>query len=245
VALDLFSKLHQKSTLLFLQTYPTPQVAQLATTSQIEDLLRQSRHPHASEAAAKLVEHLRQPQLQADAVTIRAKSRLMLALVNQLLPLLEQIAQYDKEVSTLFLKHPDHELWRSLPRAAKRLAPRLLAEWGDDRARYEDASSVQALAGTAPVPFQSGTFAKAHKRFACLKPLRNVLYQLAWQTTRSEPWAATYYQRKRTEGKSHSMAVRSLANVWVRIIFRLWQDETAYQTSIFETAQKAHAKRVA
>jgi transposase len=244
-ALKLFGKLHQRSTLLFLQTYPTPQAAAAASLEELTTLLKTSKHPHAKEAASRIVKELHSPSLEANAVIVRAKSRLMLSLVRQLLPVTQDIKSYDKEISTLFLKHPDHELWRSLPRAAKRLAPRLLAEWGDDRARYEDASSVQALAGTAPVPFQSGTFAKAHKRFACLKPLRNVLYQLAWQTTRSEPWAATYYQRKRTEGKSHSMAVRSLANVWVRIIFRLWQDETAYQTSIFETAQKAHAKRVA
>ena len=65
----------------------------------------------------------------------------------------------------------------------ERLAPRLLAEWGDDRTRYADATSVQSLAGTAPVPFQSGNYAKAYKRFACLKPLRNALHQFAWQST--------------------------------------------------------------
>src|SRR5439155_25367299 len=110
---------------------------------------------------------------------------------------------------------------------------------------YVDANSVQTLAGTAPVPFQSGNFAKMHKRFACLKPLRNVLHQFAWQTTLSEPWAAAYYQRKRAEGKTHSMAIRTLANVWVRIIFRMWQEQTCYQTTIFEAAQSAHAKRAA
>jgi hypothetical protein len=32
-----------------------------------------------------------------------------LALVSQLLPLMEQIAQYDKEINTLFLTHDDHK----------------------------------------------------------------------------------------------------------------------------------------
>jgi transposase len=141
------------------------------------------------------------------------------------------------------LKHPDHDLWQSLPRAAQRLAPRLLAEWGDDRARYREAQSVQELAGTAPVPLQSGNFSKAHKRFACLKPLRNVLYQFAWQTTRQDSWAREYYQRKRMEGKTHSMAVRCLANVWVRIIYRMWVRKDAYQVATFEAAKLAHAPR--
>lgn len=244
-ALNLFEKLHQPSTLLFLQAYPTPAEACAASLEEITALLKTSRYPGARQKASEILEELHRPQLEASEVIVRAKSRLMLSLVRQLLPLIEDIKSYDKEISTLFLKHPDHELWQSLPRAAVRLAPRLLAEWGDDRSRYLDAQSVQELAGTAPVPFQSGNFAKAHKRFACLKPLRNALYQFAWQTTRSEPWAAAYYQRKRAEGKSHSMALRTLANVWVRIIFRLWLDETGYQRTIFEAAQAAHAKRAA
>jgi hypothetical protein len=66
-------------------------------------------------------------------------SRLMLSLAKQLLVVIEDIATYDEEIETLFLTHEDHELWSSLPRAGQRLAPRLLAEWGDDRARYTDA----------------------------------------------------------------------------------------------------------
>jgi hypothetical protein len=39
------------------------------------------------------------------------------------------------------------------------------------------------------VPFESGNDAKAHKCFACSKPLRNALQQFAWQSTRAEAWA--------------------------------------------------------
>jgi hypothetical protein len=45
------------------------------------------------------------------------------ALVSQLLPLVEQIALYDKEIARLFLSHEDNEVFSSLPRAGKRLAP--------------------------------------------------------------------------------------------------------------------------
>lgn len=244
-ALALFDKLQQPSTLLFLQAYPTPAAAAAASVEEITALLKTTRYPNARRAAERILEELHRPHLVASEVIVRAKSRLTLSLLRQLLPVIEDIKSYDKEIRTLFLKHPEHERWQSLPRAAKRLAPRLLSEWGDDRTRYSCAQSVQELAGTAPVPFQSGNFAKAHKRFACLKPLRNVLHQFAWQTTLSEPWAAAYYQRKRAGGKSHSMAIRSLANVWVRIIYRMFQDETGYQRSVFEAAQLAHAKRTA
>src|SRR5215471_7515213 len=109
-------------------------------------------------------------------------------------------------------------MFESLPLARQHLAPRLLAEIGDQRGRYLDASSLQALGGTSPVLFQSGMYSKAHRRLGCIKPLRNALHQFAWQTTQSEQCAGDYYQRKRTEGKSHTVAVRALSNVWVRII---------------------------
>ena len=245
VALALFGKLQQKSTLLFLQTYPTAQEAAAAPVEHIEQMLRQAKHPHPRKAALRIAQPLRQPPLQADAVTIRAKARLMLALVRQLLPLIEQIAQYDKEVATLFLTHPDHQIFASLPRAGKHLAPRLLAEIGDDRSRYRDASSLQALGGTSPVLFQSGMYSKAHRRLGCIKPLRNALHQFAWQSTQSEPWARDYYQRKRAEGKSHTVAVRALANVWVRIIFAMWTHHCCYEAATFEHAQHLHARRAA
>ena len=245
VALDLFCKLQQRASLLFLQSYPTLQAVQAATLEQITDRLRQAKHPNPKAKASEIVQLVHQPQLVADAVTTRTKSRLLLALVAQMLPLLEQIAAYEKEIETLFLTHPDHQLFESLPRAGKRLAPRLLAEMGDDRHHYRDAASLQALAGTAPVQEALGNYAKVHRRLGCIKPLRNALQQFAWQTTHSEPWALDYYQRKRAEGKSHTVAVRALANLWVRIIFAMWYHRTTYERATFEHAQRLHAPRAA
>src|SRR6266568_3687820 len=242
-ALHLFAKLQQRSTLLFLQAYPTPQAAQAASVEEITATLRTGKHSRSRQVAPKIVEELHRPHLVGSPVIVRAKSRLMLSLVKQLLVVIEEIASYDEAISTLFLTHADQQMWRSLPRAGKRLAPRRLPEWGDDRSRYADATSIQTLAGTAPVPFQSGNYAKAHKRFACSKPLRNALHQFAWQSTRKEAWALAYYQRKRAEGKTHSMAVRALANVWVRIIYGMWEHKTCYQTATFEAAKLAHAPR--
>ncbi len=244
-ALHLFAKLQQRSALVFLQAYPTPQAAQAASVADITATLRMGKHTNPRQVAPKIFEELHRPQLVANAVMVRAKSRLMLSLVKQLLVVIEEIESLDQGISTLFLTHRDQALWRSLPRAGRRLAPRLLAEWGDDRARYADESLVQTLAGTAPVPFQSGNYAKAHKRFACLKPLRNALHQFAWQSTLQEGWALAYYQRKRSEGKTHSMAVRALANIWVRIIYAMWLNHTCYESATCEAAQRTHRSQAA
>jgi transposase len=245
VALDLFGKLQQPSTLKFLRAYPTLQAARSASVQDLTALLKQARYPGAPQAAQQMAERLQQPCLQASEAMTRAKARLMVALLDQLEPLLKQIADYDKEIERLFLRHADSELFQVLPGAGKRLAPRLLAESGDDRSRYASARSWQALAGTSPVLFQSGTYQKAHRRLGCIKPWRNALHQFAWQSTHQEAWAKEYYQRKRAEGKSHSVAVRALANVWARILYASWKRQEPYHTTTFEQAQRAHAPRVA
>jgi len=245
VALTLFSKLNQPTTLAFLRAYPTPQRAQSVSVEALTALLKKMRYPGAHVAAQGFVAQLQQPALLADQVTTRTKARLLLALLDQLEPLVKQIAAYDEEIERLFFLHEDHERFLALPGAGTRLAPRLLAEIGDDRSRYQSAASLQALAGTSPVLFQSGMYAKAHRRLGCIKPLRNALHQFAFHSTRSESWAKQYYQRKRAEGKSHTVAVRALANVWVRILFAIWTKKEIYQPTTFEAAQLAHARRVA
>lgn len=94
--------------------------------------------------------------------------------------------------------------------------PPAVGRMGDDRARFSSARKVQALAGTVPVPKESGNYRHAKRRTACLKPLRNALYQFAWQSTRTEAWAKDYYQRKRAQGKSHSGVVEYLGADCVR-----------------------------
>jgi transposase len=245
VALELFSKLHQKSSIAFLHAYPTPQQASDASVAAISAVLTQAGHTRAGAAASKIAQTLQQPHLVADPVTTRTKARLMLALLAQLQPLMEQIAAYDAEIERLFLLSADSAIFTSLPRAGKRLAPRLLAEIGDDRSRFADAASLQALAGTAPVLFQSGSYAKAHRRYACLKPLRNAMQHFAWQSTLQEPWALAYYRRKRSEGKSHTVAIRALANVWLRIIYAMWRDHMPYVSATFEAAQQQKLRKAA
>ncbi len=246
VALQLFAgALQQHSSLIFLQSYPTPQVAMDASVEQITAVLKNAGHSRAQQVVPQIFETLHQPHLTADALTTRTKSRLMLALVAQLLPLVQQIADYGKEIQRLFLMHEAYLVFRSLPRAGKRLAPRRLAEIGDEHSRYADAKSLQALAGTSPVLFQSGNYAKAHRRLGCIKPLRNALHQFARATSQQEGWAKDDYQRKRAEGKSHSVALRALANVWVRIIFAMLTSHEPYDPATFETAQHRHARRLA
>lgn len=108
-----------------------------------------------------------------------------------------QIEAYRAEIEKLFAKHPDHQLFGSLPGAGPQIAPRLLGEIGSDRARFDEPSALQALAGTAPVSYQSGQIHKVYVRRRCNKSLRATIHLWANLSRRASPWAALYYQALR------------------------------------------------
>ena len=62
--------------------------------------------------------------------TVKAKSQLALSLVSILFTVEKQLGLYRQRIEELFGRHPDHDLFGSLPGAGPKLAPRLLAEIG-------------------------------------------------------------------------------------------------------------------
>jgi transposase len=91
----------------------------------------------------------------------------------------KQLAVYRQRIEELFARHPDHDLFGSLPGAGPKIAPRLLAEMGDDRERFDgDAQNLQCLGGTAPVTRRSGKYRHCHRRWACDKHLRHAMHLL-------------------------------------------------------------------
>ena len=62
------------------------------------------------------------------------------------------------------------------------------------------------------------------------KSLRQALQQFARQSARADgsAWARGYMTHQLERGHSKSRAYRALANRWLVIIFRIWQDRTLY-----------------
>lgn len=244
VAVRLFSKMTSPVTLNFLKAFPSLQHARQLDVPSLAQFLKEHRHPKPNETAIAIHTKLQEKQLEASPAVTRAKVRLMLTILSQLEPLIENIKAYDKEIQKLFTQHSDSRIFVSLPRAGERLAPRMLAEWGDDRSRFESASVVQAMAGTSPVLYQSGKFCYARQRKSCIKSFRRLMHQFAFQSISQYgvPWARDYYDSKRKQGKKHHEAVRQLANVWVRIIYALWINGTPYNEQMFLEAKTRHQR---
>ncbi len=129
-------------------------------------------------------------------------------------------------------QHPDHELFASLPGTGDFLAPALLAKFGDDRERFPQPGSLQALAGTCPVTEQSGKSRRVFFRQACDHEFRQIAQQWARASVSQSSWATTYWHSVREHSRTNSHAYRCLANRWLAIAWKCWQSRQPYDESV-------------
>ena len=154
----------------------------------------------------------------------------MVALVQTLRPLVEQIRLLTSQIAGAVRAHPDGEIFLALFRHTKSsvTAAGLVAEIGDNRTRYPSADALAADAGMAPVAVESGKRRAATFRRGCDHRLRAHFACLANSTRHWHPWAKDVYQRARARGCDHPHAIRVLGRAWTRILWRCWQDHTPY-----------------
>lgn len=147
-----------------------------------------------------------------------------------------------KELSELFVQHPDYEIFDSLPGAGTLLAPGLLVKLGDDWQRFPTPGSVQALAGTCPVTEQSGKRKFVKFRKACDREFRYIAQQWAHHSKDESVWAYAYYQQVLARSGSKSHACRCLANRWLAILWTLWQTGEPYDEA-YHLRQRAERSK--
>jgi len=104
----------------------------------------------------------------------------------------------------------------------------LLAEIGDNRARYPTADSLAADAAQAPVAKESGKRRHTTFRWAFDKRLSDHFGVLAVSTRHRHPWAHDVYHHATDRGCEHPHASRILGRAWTRILWRCWQDHVPY-----------------
>jgi transposase len=224
----------------FIEQFPTPQALVDAGKRKWEKFLHVQRLYRPQTVERRVAIFARATDFCAGAAITRAKSRLALSLVKTLQALEKQLREYRQAIAKLFAEHPDHDLFGSLPGAGEKLAPRLLSELGDNRQAYDRPQSLQCVAGTAPISFQSGQLSRVKIRWHCNKHLRAAVHLWADLSRQSCTWAQAYYQAHRQKGQSHACALRCLGNRWLKILWKMWQTKTAYDSELHARNQKKH-----
>ncbi|MFN0155402.1 MAG: IS110 family transposase [Gaiella sp.] len=229
-ARQIFFEIDSPIALAFLERYPSPTDARTLGPKRLGGFLARNRYS-GRRSVEELLERLRTaPQGRAGEAELEARRAVVLALVAVLKPLVEQIRLLTSQIAGAIHAHDDGQIFLSLFRDPKSVitAAELLAEIGDNRNRHPSSSSLEAIAGQAPVAIQSGKKKVACFRSACNKNLRAAVSVLADSSRHHNPWANDIYQRTRNRGHDHPHALRILGRAWLRIIWRLWHDKTTY-----------------
>ena len=243
-AVEAFEDWTSPSSWAFVEAFPTAEALTRAGKRrwekflQVHKLRRPETYQERLEIFAKAKEwKVSAPMVAAKQLYVRGKCR-------QLRFLEGQLKEYRQRIEALFARHPDSGLFGSLPGAGEKTAPQLLSEIGSDRDLYKDPQSLQCMAGTAPVNYQSGQIHKVMLRRRCNKMLRRTIHFLALNSRATSPWAATYYDALRERGKTHTQALRSLGQRWLKIIWKMWQTRTCYDPELHMKNQLSHGSWV-
>lgn len=231
-AAAIFADVDSPIALAFLARFPTPQRAARLGPKRLAAFLATHAYCGRRAPAELLARLTAAPPGCAGEQEAEAKGEAVLALVHVLTPLGTQLAQLTAAVEHAVGAHPDGPLVMSFPRAGRVNAAQILAELGEERARFPTEAQLAAEAGVAPVTYASGKQRGVSFRWACNKRLRQAVVCFADNSRHSSPWAADVYRRARARGCDHPHAVRILARAWLRIVWRCWSTRTPYDAAV-------------
>ena len=227
-ALEWFDRIDTRLFCDFIKRWPTVVQARRARKATLETFFRahnMNRKPLLEKRITAIKSAV--PLTTDDGVVI-AYRLLALTLVEQLETMLACLGHFDEEIAALAPQHPDYELFGGLPGAGPVYTPRLMAAFGEQRERFNNAAEVQKYGGIAPVTERSGQQLWIHWRWQAPTVLRQTFVEWAAQTINKSYWAGLYYYQQRAKGCSYQAAVRTLAFKWIRILYRCWKTRTPY-----------------
>ncbi|WP_329438058.1 IS110 family transposase [Streptomyces canus] len=218
-----------------LKAAPTPSRAARLTRTQLQAALKRAGRKRGIDAEADRLRDVfhaawaHQPPLVEDAL-----GKQMLALLIQLEAACTAADQLAEAVEEAFPQHPDAQILLSFPGLGIQLAARILAEIGDDRARFADARGLKAYAGSSPITRASGKKSSITRRWVKNDRLNHVGYLWAFSALRHSPGAGTHYRRRREVGDWHAAAQRNLFNRMIGQLYhclqhrKLFDENTAF-----------------
>lgn len=227
-ALEAFPDLMALEALELIERAPDPARAARLSRSKITAALTRAhrRDPEARAEAIQAV--LRAPALRQAPAIEAAYAVIVASAVRLIRQLNTQIGELQAVVAEGFGRHPDADIVTSQPGLGPVLGARVLAEFGDDHARYADAKARKNYAGTSPITRASGTRRIVLARYARNKHLADATHQWAFCALTASPGARIYYDDIRARGVSHHAALRQLGNRLVGILHGCVKTRTRY-----------------
>lgn len=217
-----------KAALILLTGYQTPDALRRAGTARLVAWLRKRKARNADTVAATAIDaanaqHSIVPGQQL-AATVVAR------LAEEVMALDTEIGDTDAMIEERFRRHRHAEIILSLPGFGVILGAEFIAATGGDMSAFASVDRLAGVAGLAPVPRDSGRISgnlKRPRRYD--RRLLRACYLSAHIAIRTDTASRTYYDRKRSEGKTHTQAVLALARRRLNVLWAMLRDHTLYQ----------------
>ena len=223
-----FDYSHSKAALILLSGYQTPDGIRRAGVARLEAWLRKRKARNASAIAATAIDAA---EAQRTTVPGQQLAAAMVArLAKEVMTLDTAIGDTDAMIEDRFRRHRHAEIILSMPGFGVTLGAEFLAATGGDMDAFDSVDRLAGVAGLAPVPRDSGRIhgnLKRPRRYD--RRLLRAGYLSAQIAIRSDPASRIYYDRKKSEGKTHTQAVIALARRRLNVLWAMLRDHAVYQ----------------
>jgi hypothetical protein len=196
-----------------LAAAPTPAQAAKLTPARLRRLLvKAGRRRDLDRDVERLRQiftdtYLHQPPMVENAMGIQ-----LAALLRQFQAACAAADELAEAAIAHFEQHPDAAIITSFPGLGNLAGARVLAEIGDDRARFADARGLKAFAGAAPITRASGKKTVVTHRHIKNRRLAAVGTIWALASLRGSPGARRHFDARRAAGDWNRQAQRHLFN---------------------------------
>jgi transposase len=167
--------------------------------------------------------YLHQPPIVENALGIQ-----LTALLGQFNAACAAADELAEAATDHFERHPDAEIITSFPGLGTLTGARVLAEIGDDRARFADARGLKAYAGSAPITRASGKKTVVLHRHIKNRRLAAVGPIWALASLRTSPGARRHFDARRATGDWNHQAQRNLFNKFLGQLHHCLQTSQVY-----------------
>jgi transposase len=222
-----FDYSRSKAALLLLTKHRTPDGIRRAGEARIHAWLKKHGARSSAAVATAAVEAAKSQHTIVPAQQMGEE--IVAALAREILILNEELTKLDEVISEKVTEHQHTEVLLSMPGFGPVLAAEFLGATGGDLTVFQSAGRFAGVAGLAPAPRDSGKIHGNHHRPRRYdRRLLRVFYLSSLSALKSCPASRTYYDRKRTDGKTHIQALLSLARRRLNVLWAMLRDRTTY-----------------
>lgn len=227
---SLFTNIFGKTSLQLLSAYTTPEELLAVDTDKLAETIYAASRGHHGLAKAQEVQDAARNSfgilLASDSLAL-----LIRQYIEQIRFIETQIDAIEAEIARLLAAFANQ--LTTITGIGPTLAAVILSEIGDIQ-RFNSPAKLAAFAGIDPSVKQSGDFTgtRVHMSKRGSPYLRRAIWLAATVAAFKDPAISTYYQRKRSEGKSHLTALGHVSRKMVNIIFAVLRNNTPYIPAI-------------